>query len=582
LPAGNDQLIPLAWQPVPGAPGAEIYPYIRKLDTISSNSYLIRTPGALILIDPGGLADQAAELFELIAASRLDRDRQIFVILTHAHVDHFAGIQNLPACAPISAVVFMVQQTGAEALERCDRGLTQADLFNIPIVPLQVGIPLLTPERVASPGVAVEVCMPDGQTCIFNDCPIYTGQVVLDHEQFSLATGHSLDLFHTPGHSPDSICIKIGRLLIIGDIVFAANPGIAGLEGWSQKSLIRSLTGIGYLLDGTDISLVCPGHGRIIAAPDAVRMLDGVRAQAGALTNIAEFNSSRAIHTASYAEDCMEQVNELFTIMAGRLYYVSYIMDELEEPALAAEMGSLINGDTIDELLEAFRAFAEEHHRGNNVSTHLALKAGQVMSRLERSFNSDELEDIIDPTLVHRAGRLLSDYTTLLRGFTPPCERSECDLVPLIKALVTGLSVPLCSDDELLSSADDDQVFARILRARIGTRPLLEDVALSLQDLPESLPAIIDRDHFTDVLTYILEDLVGTGADTLRFSAESRDHTGIIVIAGNSPLTEVPRQQKTIRFLQGLCERAGGVLICEPGQGGQVFRITITPCGGGS
>ena len=63
----------------------------------------------------------------------------------------------------------------------------------------------------------------------------------------------------------------------------------------------------------------------------------------------------------------MEQVNELFTIMAGRLYYVSYIMEELEEPALADEMGSMINGDTIDELLEAFRAFAEEHHRGNNV-----------------------------------------------------------------------------------------------------------------------------------------------------------------------------------------------------------------------
>ena len=62
------------------------------------------------------------------------------------------------------------------------------------------------------------------------------------------------------------------------------------------------------------------------------------------------------------------------------------------------------------------------------------------MSRLERSFSSNELAEVIDPTLVRRAGHLLSDYSILLRGFTPPCERSECDLVPLIKALVTGLA----------------------------------------------------------------------------------------------------------------------------------------------
>ena len=83
----------------------------------------------------------------------------------------------------------MVQQAAAAALERGDRGLTQADLFNIPLVPLPGGIPLLTPERVASPGVAVEVCMPDGHTCFFEDCPIGTGHTALDHEQLLICLG---------------------------------------------------------------------------------------------------------------------------------------------------------------------------------------------------------------------------------------------------------------------------------------------------------------------------------------------------------------------------------------------------------
>jgi glyoxylase-like metal-dependent hydrolase (beta-lactamase superfamily II) len=579
LPAGEDQLIPLSWQPVPGAPGAEIYPYIRKLDTVSSNSYLIRIPGALILIDPGGLADQAAMLFELIADSRLEGDRQVFVILTHAHVDHFAGIQGLPACAPSSAVTFMIQETGAAALEQCDQRLTQADLFNIRVFPLHTGFPLLTRDRAGLPGVPVEMCTPGGQTCILESSPSGTGDRVLNHERLSFASGHSLEFFHTPGHSPDSICIRIGRLLFIGDLVFAANPGIAGLVGWSQESLIRSLSGISALLAGSDITLVCPGHGRIIPAPDAERMLESVRIQACSLANIAEFDRGRALMAAGYAEDCMEQVNELFAVMAGRLYYVSYIMDELEESELADETGSLFNGDRIDELLEAFQAFAEEHHQGNHVSIHLALKAGQVMGRLERLFNSDELADIIDPTLVERAGRLLSDYSTLLRGYTPPDERSVCDLVPLIRALVTGLSVPLSPDEDLLLSTDDEVAFARILRERIGSRPLLEDVALAMGELPETLPADIDRVHLSDLLTYILEDLVGTGSDTLRLDAESRDHAAVITLAGNAPHGVLPRQKKTMRFLRGLCERAGGNLLCIYEHGDQVFRVTFPACG---
>ena len=56
----------LCWQPVPGEPGAEVYPWIRKPHCLSSNSYLVRTPEALAVIDPGGLPEQTAALADLV------------------------------------------------------------------------------------------------------------------------------------------------------------------------------------------------------------------------------------------------------------------------------------------------------------------------------------------------------------------------------------------------------------------------------------------------------------------------------------------------------------------------------------
>ena len=186
-------------------------------------------------------------------------------------------------------------------------------------------------------------------------------------------------VYHTPGHSPDSMCLQIGRLLFIGDVLFAANPGIAGLCGWDQKALISSLTGIQQIIANGGIDWICPGHGRLISATDALHTLQTLQKEAHQLENIAEFNAERAAQVAACADDCMEQVNELFTIMSGRLGYVSYVMEELGEAGIAEQMSGLIKSDVIDELLDAFRSFSVDHHTADRVSIHLALKAGQVM-----------------------------------------------------------------------------------------------------------------------------------------------------------------------------------------------------------
>ena len=384
MPGGDGSPVSLSWQPVPGAPGARVYPLIRKIDTISSNSYLIQTEDAVIVIDPGGVAEQAEQLARVIEEIHGDHDRPVFVFLTHAHIDHFLGTQSTPAFAHPDAAVFAVQEAGAAALERGDAKLTQAELLGETIFPLKIAFPLLTAERCGLKGHPVSLAFSNSATVtiVREQTGTFPAQ-----ERIQFGSGPTLEVYHTPGHSLDSICLRMGRLLFIGDVLFAANPGIAGLCGWDQAALIRSLDGIQALLAEGGIDVVLPGHGRVITAAGADRMLSAIRSDALALENIAELNRERASETAAFARDCMEQVNELFTIMAGRLYYVSYVMEELGESEVAEEVNRLIRGDVIDELLEAFRAFSEEHHKGCGVSIHLALKAGQVIAKLDRSFD---------------------------------------------------------------------------------------------------------------------------------------------------------------------------------------------------
>lgn len=572
MPDGNGPVTPQTWQPVPGADGAIIWPLIRKIDTISSNSYLITTPDAIILIDPGGLSAQANLLAGLVAECRQDQDRPVFVFLTHAHIDHFIGALTVPAFARPETAVFVVQERGAVALLAGDTELTQAGLLGVTLPSFTTGLRLFKAGWESDAGIPVESAFPDGATLNLTYDRAPCG---LPHAVISFGNGPALEAFHTPGHSPDSLCLKAGDLLFTGDLLFAANPGIAGLCGWDQTALIASLEGIFSLIGAGGISVVCPGHGRAVSAPDAARMILAVLADARSLTGIAELNRERAEQAAAFAEDCMEEMNELFTIMAGRLYYVSWVMDELGETGVADQMDALFAGDMFDELLEAFSSFSEEHHRGDQVPVHLALKAGQVMGKIERDFRKDELSRIIDPTLVRRAGRLLSDYLVMFRGFSPPRELSDCAVVPLVETVVTGCSVPACPDEDLYSAADDDEAFRKILLARIGTRPLLEDVAFSLVAEDRAPVISADRDHLTDLLIYLLEELIGTGSD--QVSAQVRQENGkvLITVTGNTAQSTNEEGHRKQRFLMGLCNRAGGSLAVLGNTGSCTYVITF-------
>ena len=67
-----------------------------------------------------------------------------------------------------------------------------------------------------------------------------------------------LKVLHTPGHSPDSICLVGDGKIFSGDTLFVGNCGRIDLPGGSASELYHSLFDVLYSLD--DNLVLYPGH----------------------------------------------------------------------------------------------------------------------------------------------------------------------------------------------------------------------------------------------------------------------------------------------------------------------------------
>lgn len=165
------------------------------------NGYVAWQPdsGRAVIIDPGA---PSQEILEFIRGRRL---KALAVLNTHGHADHCAG--NCFLAARLSLPVY---------LERADRAIVS-----------QV------------PGAACSLTpYPDG------------GLLVLD--------GWEIEVIRTPGHTPGSVCLKIGDVLFSGDTLFAGAVGKAeGLAGLRLE--VRNIRR--FLLVLPPSTRVFPGHG---------------------------------------------------------------------------------------------------------------------------------------------------------------------------------------------------------------------------------------------------------------------------------------------------------------------------------
>ena len=197
---------------MPGTPRAGIIP----VTPFQQNCTLIwddaTTVGAVV--DPGG------DLDRIEAAIREQGVRVEKILLTHGHVDHAAGADELRERLGVPI----------EGPHRADKFL----LDSLPETAANYGIGegrAVTPDRWLDDGDAVTV-----------------GEL-------------GFDILHCPGHSPGSVVFvsRDARFALVGDVVFKGSVGRTDLPGGNHEQLIRAIKEKVLPL-GDDISFI-PGHG---------------------------------------------------------------------------------------------------------------------------------------------------------------------------------------------------------------------------------------------------------------------------------------------------------------------------------
>jgi hydroxyacylglutathione hydrolase len=170
-----------------------------------------------VVIDPG---DEVEELLEIVHEHGL---RIVYILLTHAHLDHITGVRRAREALGCPIV-----------LHQDDRPLYDAVV--------QQGIAF---------GFRVEAQPPPDRYYAPGDVFRFGGYEVRAH--------------HTPGHSPGGVCLEVTspgvaqRTLVVGDTLFAGSIGRTDLPGGSHATLIASIRSVLFAFG--DDAVVHPGHG---------------------------------------------------------------------------------------------------------------------------------------------------------------------------------------------------------------------------------------------------------------------------------------------------------------------------------
>jgi glyoxylase-like metal-dependent hydrolase (beta-lactamase superfamily II) len=96
--------------------------------------------------------------------------------------------------------------------------------------------------------------------------PELSGPIICEPAEFALDEGMTLRLIgtelkvlHTPGHSPGSVSLLMGKHLFAGDVLFRLSVGRVDLPGGDEQDLLDSIHLKLFKLD--DDVTVYPGHG---------------------------------------------------------------------------------------------------------------------------------------------------------------------------------------------------------------------------------------------------------------------------------------------------------------------------------
>ncbi len=178
---------------------------------VDSNVYILGDAGEAVLIDAGVTTGEIEKVLKEEALALK------YIILTHAHFDHVAYVDELR------------DRTGAKVLvHEKDAGALTDPYYN--------GSVMFGKSRVFKPA---DVLLKDGDVIEFG--------------------GTKLEVIHTPGHTSGGICIKSDNTVFTGDTLFRLSIGRSDLGDGDGDLLIASIKT--KLMPLADDTVVYPGHG---------------------------------------------------------------------------------------------------------------------------------------------------------------------------------------------------------------------------------------------------------------------------------------------------------------------------------
>ena len=177
---------------------------LMQVGPIGTNCYILEHDNKIAVIDPG---DEAGRILAELKKS----DAQVeYILLTHGHYDHTTAVPELHKPRPEAKIY----------IHQADANGAGSRLFPL------------------------------------------AGQVddlLLYDEGDALPLGDlTIEVLHTPGHSPGSVTLKAGDALFTGDTLFAGDCGRTDLRGGSWEEILVSLGRLGKLEGNYH---VLPGHG---------------------------------------------------------------------------------------------------------------------------------------------------------------------------------------------------------------------------------------------------------------------------------------------------------------------------------
>jgi glyoxylase-like metal-dependent hydrolase (beta-lactamase superfamily II) len=508
------------WYRVRTGPEAEVWSHVVEPGVHTCNSFVIRTPTHLFVVDPGGTLAQAEEVFSIVRFELQQKTRPVYVCLTHCHIDHVLGFVTWSGRNTLPDLSVVLHEAGCEAWQTADRELTQAEILEQPM-------PAWVPSglRVIAPGKRNKRGPPD--FCIENQ----------------------LEVFLAPGHCPDAVCYRLGEVLIVGDLLVATAPLVAGVKGWDGGEMVKSLQRVGHLVEECGIQYVGPGHGGILERTKLAKILSRAANEAESLTDIEPVNVSRVKSVSGQAHVMFDDLLAVFAVIQSRIERLAQRLQSLEETSAARQIRQILDSEQVIALLGEFRLFAASLRSGAIIAVQLALKSVQIVPRILRLLEYDHLRDVLDPSLLRYTRSLLTDFLSTAKGLRVEEEKSLLDLSAWTASFVQELklhpSSGLTSDD----IPDDEEGFRNHLIKMIAHVPVVESVPLKVKDCPDPVwvSAVPDRLH--DAVKRLLEICVEIGARQLTLSVEPGQLSILAKFSVKTPDPETVRWQGCPRSL---------------------------------